>query len=190
MSRRRKPSDPAAHAALILARKRDAAELQARGAIVTVDEQHRIINARRLDVFALLHERKAMTDPQLIAVRRLEVLIGVAFGHEKPDQGERVDTSCEGAPGQNVSQTMIDAMGDLRAIMGNVGPVNAKLLRALLAPTDSPAVLTRWRKTVEDETREKRPDVQAAMVRTACENLALAWQEFDYRARERRERAA
>jgi hypothetical protein len=190
MSKRRKPTDPAVHAALILARKRDAADLQARGAVVTVDEQHRIINARRLDVFALLHERKALTDPQLIAVRRLEVLIAVAFGHEKPDQGFRVDTSSEGAPGQNVSQAMIDAMGDLRAIMGNVGPVSAKLLNALLAPTDSPSVMTRWRDTVEAETAETRPEVQAAMVRSACENLALAWQSFDYRARERRERAA
>ena len=190
MSRRRKPTDPAAHAALMLARKRDAADLVARGAVVTVDEQHRIINARRLDVFALLHERKAMTDPQLIAVRRLEVLIGVAYGHEKPDQGERVDTSSQGAPGQNVSQTMIDAHAEMREVMGEVGITNARLLNALLAPTEGPAALTRWRKTVSDVTREGRPEVQSAMIRTACENLALAWQAFDYRARERREKAA
>lgn len=190
MTRRRKPSDPALLAAQRLARKRVVEELEARGVEVRHDEQFRIIGASRIDVFSLLHERKALNDPHLIAVRRLEVLIGHAYGHERPEQGERVDTSSQGAPGQNVTQAMIDAHGDLKLIMREVGFTNARLLTALLAPVDSPSILTRWRKTVEDSTKEKRPEVQAAMIRTACENLALAWQSFDYRARERREKAA
>lgn len=194
MTRRRKPhkpTDPAVHAATLLARKREIDEHRARGATVTHDEQGRIINARRLDVFALLHERKALTDPQLYAVRRLEVQIGTAHGHERPEQTmDRVDASTAGAPGQNITQAMIDAMSDLRAIMGSVGPLNARLLNALLAPEGNAGLLTRWRKTVADVTREERPEVQAAMIRTACENLALAWQAFDNRPRERRERAA
>jgi len=129
-------------------------------------------------------ERKALNDPHLIAVRRLEVLIGHAYGHERPEQGERVDTSSQGAPGQNVTQAMIDAHGDLKLIMREVGFTNARLLTALLAPVDSPSILTRWRKTVEDSTKEKRPEVQAVMIRTACENLALAWQAMDYRSRQ------
>ena len=186
MTKRRKSVDPQVHAQQVAARKVVIDELRARGIEVRHDEQYRIIGAFRVDVFSLLHERKALTDPQLIAVRRLEVLIGVAYGHEKPEQGERVDTSSQGAPGQNVSQTMIDAHADLRSVMREIGITNARLLNALLAPTEGPAALTRWRKTVSDVTREGRPEVQSAMIRTACENLALAWQSFDYRARERK----
>jgi hypothetical protein len=188
---RRKSVDPQVHAQQVATRKRIVEELQARGIEVRHDEQYRIIGAFRLDVFSLLHERKALTDPQLIAVRRLEVLIGTASGHERPEQGmDRVDSSTSGAPGQNISQAMIDASGELRIIMREIGFTNARLLMALLAPENSPAVMTRWRQTVADITREERSEVQAAMIRTACENLALAWQAFDYRARERRERAA
>ena len=187
---RRKSVDPQVHAQQVATRKRIVEELQARGIEVRHDEQYRIIGAFRVDVFSLLHERKALTDPQLIAVRRLEVLIGTASGHERPEQGERVDSSSEGAPGQNVTQTMIDAHADLRAIMREVGITNGKLLNALLAPVDGPAALTRWRDTVFSVTAETNDKAQAAMVRTACENLALAWQAFDYRARERRDRAA
>lgn len=190
MTRRRKAIDPQVHAQQLAARKRVVEELRERGIEVRHDEQYRIIGASRVDVFSLLHERKALTDPQLIGVRRLEVLIGHAYGHERPEQGERVDTSSQGAPGQNVTQTMIDAHAELREVMGEVGITNRRLLNALLAPTDCPAVLTRWRKTVADITREERSEVQSAMIRTACENLALAWQQFDYRARERREKAA
>ena len=190
MTRRRKAADPAVAAAQKAARKRVVDELEARGIEVNYDEQYRIVGARRVDVFSLLHERKALTDLQLYAARRLEVLAGTAFGHERPDHGERVDTSSTGAPGQNITQAMIDAQGVLRTIMGSVGFTNAKLLNALLAQENSPSIMTRWRKTVSDCTGEDRSEVQAAMIRSACENLAEAFKAFDYRARERRERAA
>lgn len=193
MTRRRKPhkpTDPAEHAATMLARKREIDEHRARGATVTHDEQGRIINARRPDVFALLHERKALTDPQLIAVRRLETLIATAYGHERPEQSlDRVDRSSQGAPGQNITTAMIDASRDLRTIMREVGFTNARLLNAILDPKIK-SDPREWRKTVSDTTGEARHEVQAAMIRSACENLALAFQAFDYGARERKGRAA
>ena len=189
MTRRRKAADPAVAAAQKAARKRVVEELEARGIEVNYDEQYRIVGARRVDVFSLLHERKALTDLQLYAVRRLEGLQALAFGHEKPEQTmDRVDSSTSGAPGQNVSQAMIDAGGELRTIYATTGAQNATLLQALIA--DQSAILTRWRDTVKRITGETDDKAQSALIRSACENLAEAFKAFDYRARERRERAA
>lgn len=187
-TRRRKAIDPQVHAQQLAARKRVVEELRERGIEVRHDEQYRIIGASRVDVFGELHKRKSLSDTHLIAAKRLEVLIGVAYGHEQPDRGERVDGNANiGPPGQKIGDTMIDAMGIYRGLMKEVGFTNARLLRGLLEPVD---VAQDWRKTVLDVTREARSEVQSAMIRTACENLALAWQAFDYRARERREKAA
>ena len=89
---------------------------------------------------------------------------------------------------QNVTQAMIDAQRDLSIIYVTTGGKSAELLIALTQPQEG--VLTRWRDTVAKVTGEKDEDVHAAMIRSACENLAAAWQGFDYRARERKAKAA
>lgn len=188
MTRRRKSVDPQVHAQQRDARKRVVEELEARGIHVNYDEQYRIIGAYRKDVFSVLHLKGRLTDTQLFAVRRLEALQALALGHERPEQGERVDSSCEGAPGQNVSQTMIDALGDLRIIYATTGGQSAELIKALLAQQSS--ILTRWRDAVTRVTKETNDDVMGALIRSACENLAEAFKAFDYRARDRRQRAA
>lgn len=185
---RRKSVDPQVHAQQVATRKRIVEELQARGIEVRHDEQYRIIGAYRPDVFSLLYEKGRLSDTQLFAVRRLEGLQALALGHERPEQGERVDSSSQGAPGQNVSQAMIDAMGELRIIYATTGGQSAELIKALLAEQSS--ILSRWRKTVTRITRETNDDVMGAIVRSACENLAEAFKAFDYRAKERRKRAA
>lgn len=186
---KRTPAEQAIERAAKAARKAEVDTLRARGLTVTCDAAYNIIVTQRLDVFALLHSRKSLTETQLYAVRRLEEKQAIANGHERPEQSfDRVDKSSEGAPGQNITQAMIDAQADLRTIYLTTGGKSSELLIALTQPQEG--ILTRWRDTVAKVTGEKDEDVHAAMIRSACENLAAAWQGFDYRARERKARAA
>lgn len=188
MTRRRKPADPAIAAQQKLARKRVVDDLKARGVEVNHDEQFRIIGAHRPDVFSLLLSRKAITDVQFYAARRLEGAHALAYGHEKPEQTmDRVQSSTAGAPGQNVSQAMIDASAELATVYDTMGEQNAAIMQALIR--EQSAILTRWRDTVKRITGEANDKAQAALIRSACENLALAWRKLDYRARERRSAA-
>ena len=186
---KRSPAEQAIERAAKAARKTEVESLRSRGLTVTCDAGYNIIVTQRLDVFDLLMSRKSLTQPQVDAVRRLEQKQALAYGHERPEQSfDRVDKSSEGAPGQNVTQAMIDAQRDLSIIYVTTGGKSAELLMALTQPQE--AILTRWRPTVQRVTGEHDERVQAAMIRAACENLALAWQSFDYRARERKARAA
>ena len=187
--RKRTPEEQAAAVAAKAIRKAEVEALRARGLTVTCDAGYNIIVTQRLDVFALLHSRKSLTQTQLDAVRRLEEKQAIANGHERPEQSfDRVDKSSEGAPGQNITQAMIDAQADLRTIYLTTGGKSSELLIALTQPQE--AILTRWRETVQRITGEHDERAQGAMIRAACENLAAAWQGFDYRARERKARAA
>lgn len=186
---KRTPAEQAIERAARAERKAEVDTLRARGLTVTCDAAYNIIVTQRLDVFALLHSRKSLTDTQLYAVRRLEEKQAIANGHERPEQSmDRVDKSSEGAPGQNITQAIIDAHRDLGTIYLTTGGKSSELLIALTEPPE--AILTRWRETVQHVTGEHDERVQAAMIRAACENLAAAWQAFDYRARERKARAA
>lgn len=186
---KRTPAEQAIERAARAERKAEVDALRARGLTVTCDAGYNIIVTQRLDVFALLHSRKSLTDTQLYAVRRLEQYQAIANGHERPEQSmDRVDKSSKGAPGQNITQAMIDARADLRTIYLTTGGKSSELVIALTQPQE--AILTRWRETVQRITGEHDERAQGAMIRSACENLAAAWQGFDYRARERKARAA
>lgn len=186
---KRSPAEQAIERAARAERKAEVDALRARGLTVTCDAGYNIIVTQRLDVFDLLLSRKSVTQQQVDAVRRLEQKQALAFGHERPEQSfDRVDKSSEGAPGQNVTQAMIDAQADLRIIYLTTGAKSSELLIALTQPQEG--ILTRWRDTVVKVTGEKDEDVHPAMIRAACENLAAAWQGFDYRARERKAKAA
>lgn len=186
---KRTPAEQAIERAARAERKAEVDALRARGLTVTCDAAYNIIVTQRLDVFALLHSRKSLTQAQLDAVRRLEEKQAIANGHERPEQSfDRVDKSSDGAPGQNITQSMIDAQADLRTIYLTTGGKSSELLIALTQPQEG--ILTRWRETVQRITGEHDERAQGAMIRAACENLASAWQGFDYRARERKARAA
>lgn len=186
---KRSPAEQAIERAEKAARKAEVESLRSRGLTVTCDAGYNIIVTQRLDVFDLLLSRKSVTQQQVDAVRRLEQKQALAYGHERPEQSfDRVDKSSEGAPGQNVTQAMIDAQADLRIIYLTTGGKSSELLIALTLPEER--ILTSWRPIVHRITGEHDERAQAAMVRAACENLTLAWQGFDYRARERKARAA
>lgn len=177
MTRRRKPSDPALLAAQRIARKRVVDDLKARGVEVNHDEQFRIIGAHRPDVFRVMLSRKAITDTQFNAFRRLEHTHALAHGHERPEQTmDRVQSSTAGAPGQNVTQAMIDAADELKIIYATMGALNAKIAQGLMASAD-------WRTVIRIHSREVNEQSQSAVLRSVGENLALAWRRMDYAAR-------
>ena len=190
--RRRRPYSPAEQAEqkrLKEERRLYVESLRERGLTVTCDDAWNIIVTRRLDVFDLLLERKTITAPQQAAVRRLETIVAQAFGHEKPDMGlERVSATAEGAPGQNITQAMIDAATALRDVLDLVGKRDARLIWALITNVDG--ILTRWRETVTRITGEKTPPARAAAVRAALENLCEAFRATDYQQRDKRIREA
>jgi len=196
---RRKPKLTAAQLAELerqkLARKAYVEDMTAKGLSVKCDAAWNIISIRRLDVFALLHERKGagdkirgINDQQFYAIRRFEGLIALANGWERPEQGfDRVDRTVEGAPGQNITQSMIDASEELEFVIGKVGMVGAKVLMALVGPdAKGAALLTRWRETMERVTGEPDSRVQAALIRWVCESLVSAWKALDYRSTRRK----
>lgn len=144
-------------------------------------ERGNVDRASRLDVFALLYDRKGLTIEQYRAVRRLEERQAVAMGAERPAKlGEFVQT---GHATDLVTAAMIDASNEVKDILKSCGGINARLLQDLTA--HQAAVLTRWRVTVQRVTGETRPDCQSAAIRSACANLAEAWIQFDYRKREK-----
>jgi len=197
---RRKKTDTAEALAEREARKAQIIALKAQGVRVVHDNEYRIIAAHRLDVFSLLHSRKgpqedgkpgkaALTDQQLQAARRLESLIALAYGHERPEISmDRVDKATATASEQ-ITQAMIDASRLLQIVLSKCGRRDAELLCALMSGTNA-RLGSGWRDTVERITDESRKEAQAAVVRAACQNLVLAWQALDYAARERKARAA
>jgi hypothetical protein len=197
---RRKKTDTAEALAEREARKAQIIALRAQGVRVVHDNEYRIIAAHRLDVFSLLHSRKgpqedgkpgkaALTDQQLQAARRLENLIAIAYGHERPEISmDRVDKATATASEQ-ITQAMIDASRLLQIVLSKCGRRDAELLCALMSGTNA-RLGSGWRDTVERITDESRKEAQAAVIRAACQNLVLAWQALDYAARERKARAA
>lgn len=156
-------------------RKAKVLEMRARGLVVACDAQWRIITARRLDVFSLMLEKRAITAAHMDAVRRLEGDMGLAEGVGITGDNAGVRSTTEGAPGQNVSQRMVDASERLEKVYAQLGPVNKVLLMALVGPQFRGAILTRWRDVVEAITGETNDRAQLGAIRLALTNLAYIY---------------
>jgi len=154
----------------IAVRRAERREMESRGITVNADPRtEEILGAWRADCFnLLLRGRPAETG----AVQWLEELIRTAQGE---NGGERrpdfIRGSCEGAPGQNVSQAMIEADRTLCAVESSLPPATVRMLFDLLKP--DAALLTRWRDVVRRATGETDKQAQGAAVRAAC--TALVW---------------
>lgn len=187
MPRRARPTPEAALAAARDRRAREAeiARLTCLPDVkVTLDAGRRIVSARRLDVFDQLLAQRALTEVQAEAARRLETDLAAAAGVDRASGGlERVDACAVGAPGQGVTQSMVDAAARVRAALAACGPVNARLLTALLEPQfgGNGAGREAWRATVARVTGEAGRDAAGALVRSACENLRAVYAEQGYR---------
>lgn len=134
--------------------------------------------ARRMDVFALLHERKSLDQPSYEAVRRLERDMDAADGGASGPNMDRVD--CDTGAGS--IDRSIAARARVQRVLVMVRPGSRAILEALLGPQFA-GILTRWRDTVEILTGQTREEVQTDRVKQAAENLAEAYQSIDYQTR-------
>ncbi|KAK0332698.1 hypothetical protein LTR94_023851 [Friedmanniomyces endolithicus] len=179
MSRRnrKKPFDPAAAAKARAEREANAQEIARLRAqpstAVNVDKQTgRLTGAWRLNCFnTLLTGERSIECRE--AVNWLEELIRTANGENGQERRpDFIRGSVEGAPGQNITDAMIDASRVLSAVEGTTHPTTWGMLLGLLKGDE--ALLTRWRTVVMEWTGETNPTAQAARVRAACEHLAWA----------------
>lgn len=159
------------------AARREAFRLESTGAEAKVCEEKDddgktriIVRARRIDVFQLLLERKALPQDSFDAVRDYEATVATAMGWNTPERrSDHIRASVEGAPGQNVSQAMIEASRLVQWVETMLTTRDAALLKALLHEND--ANCGRWRGTVERITGESRDEGHTVAVRAMCANL-------------------
>lgn len=171
---------------LIRERRSEIARLRAQGADVNVDRRtSEILGAWRRDVFTILRNRHgkptdgfpkgrpALSQRAYEAFRGHETDIhlseGASGGDRRPDF---IRATCEGAPGQNVTQEAIDAAGRVKKTLLGLSPTDARLLTALM--TGEKALARNWRLTVQAETGETADESQAARIRALGENLIHA----------------
>lgn len=151
--------------------------LEATGAEARVVEEkddngktHVIVRARRIDVFQLLHERGALHQEHFDAIRDHEADMATAMGFNTPERRpDHIRASVEGAPGQNITQAMIEASRMIQWVEAMLTTRDAALLKALLHEND--ANCGRWRGTVERVTGESRDEAHAVAIRCMAANL-------------------
>lgn len=168
------------------ANRREIDRLKAQdGVTVNTDERTgRLVGARRLDCFALLLRGR---EEDHGAVTWLDTLLRTASGENTPErQPDYIRASCEGAPGQNVTDAMIDAGEMLVVVAEALAPRDARMLFGLLQPDAS--LMTRWRPLVERCTGETNAHAQGAAVRSACASLLWVQANMARLMRERRVR--
>ena len=84
-------------------------------------------------------------------------------------------------PSDLVNVAMMDAHDRYEAALKAVGPGQAIILRELTTPAVMCGSLVIWRGVVEKLTGETMAQVQAAVVRRACEDLRLVYEALDGR---------
>jgi hypothetical protein len=186
--RKNRPSTPEEVRAKMKARAEldsDLALLARRpGVEVELEPNGKIRRAQYLDFASLLLRREAISVPAFDAYRMTQELHATASGAFMGGGGlDRVDCSTQGAPGQNVTQAMIDASKRLDWLFGQIGIGPARLIRALMEQPggNGPGGCGQWHTTVERVTGEANEDTHAALVRSACEGLAEAFRASGYR---------
>ena len=150
--------------------REEARRMKGLGAEVITDPAGRIIRARRIDVFQLLLERRAIPQEDFNAVREYQGDIATAGGFNTPERRpDHIQASCEGAPGQNIGQVQIEASHRTAWVERMLTTRDFRLLTALLHEND--ANCGRWRGTVEGITGEKTDTGLATAVRCLAANL-------------------
>lgn len=174
MAKRKKPTDPQDAARHRREREDNRQEVERlsvqEGVALNLEPRtKRLLSARRLDCFALLLKDDAHAEARS-AVNWLEELIRDASGENTQERRpDFIRASCEGAPGQNVTQRMIEASRTLEVVEASLRPWEARLLFELLRPDE--ALITRWRDVVKRVTTATTPQRQGERVIVACESL-------------------
>ncbi len=174
MAKRKKPTDPQAAARHRREREENRQEIERlsaqEGVAVNLEPRtKRLLSARRLDCFALLLKDPSQSEAR-DAVNWLEELIRDASGENAQERRpDFIRASADGAPGQNVTQRMIEASRVLEVVEASLRPWEARLLFELLKPDE--ALITRWREVVQRVTAATTPQRQGERVLVACESL-------------------
>lgn len=164
-------------------RKKEIERMTAAGLDVRVGPGYTILSVRRLNCFNLLLKE----DHVKAAVEWLDLTLRTATGENTPERKpDYIRGSSEGAPGQNVSQDMIDAGEVLATIQECLNPRDCRMLFELLKPDHD--LLTRWRDVVERCTGETNAHAQGAAVRSACSSLLFIQDNIARLMRDRRDR--
>lgn len=203
---RNKPSDPdailqrnAAGRAAARAAERDPASWRISAELIQLPTSadvtivrgvnEKILTANRSDPFDLLLAAGGLTAEQHRASRRLFRDWCLRAGVRDRDRGavlERIDGGRRD-PSALVTNAMVDAgrriaaalKGDAGRGIQGIGPVNARLLEALISPMVDEGRIIAWRGVVERVTGERDRNAQGAMVRQACESLRMVYDETD-----------
>lgn len=174
MAKHKKPTDPqdaARHRREREENRQEVQRLSAQDGVALNLEPRtkRLLSARRLDCFAVLLKDDAHAEARS-AVNWLEELIRDASGENAQERRpDFIRASCDGAPGQNITQRMIEASRTLEVVEASLRPWEARLLFELLRPDE--ALLTRWREVVKRVTTATTPQRQGERVVVACESL-------------------
>jgi hypothetical protein len=147
------------------------------------------VRARRGDVFDLFAVRGRMSQSALDAVRRLQSDIAVLHRTQSSggDFTPRIDRS---RPTDPFAGVRIAAGERIAAVLALAGAASAQLLSALIEADIVLGRPDRWRQVVETASGERLADAQAAVLRSACENLAGAYAAIDRQTRRRGEAAS
>ena len=161
----------------LAAARREVARIESIGATAKVAREHQpdgtiqwVARGRRIDVFQLLLERKAIPQDSFNAVRAYEEDLATKAGMNTPERRpDHIRGSQSGPPGQNVGDIQMDAYDRCKWVEDRLTTRDWRLLSALLHENDgSPE---RWRDTVRRITGEMRDEAHAAAVRHAAANL-------------------
>ncbi len=144
----------------------------------------REVFAKRLDPFQSLYSRGGLSIDQHRAANRLFRDWCQSKGIKTDDARPVLDPFArEPAPPRGpsdlVNVAMMDAHDRYEAALKAVGPGQAIILRELTTPAVMCGSLVIWRGVVERLTGETMAQVQAAVVRRACEDLRLVYEMID-----------
>ncbi len=181
-----KPKDPQVAAAERRARAFQEVGLQVAASTLPANadlhaeaaEREHEARARRLDAFEALKD--GMVKGAYDAARRLERDITIARGEH--DRGRNLDRVDNDKPTDRMD-AMLKARWNVDIALGSIGQRDAWLLSELIAPSVQTALMAMtWRATVAYVTGEENAHAQAAVVRSACANLAAAYEKMLERA--------
>lgn len=133
------------------------------------------VAGERKDVFKLLLERSAIEQAGFDAIRRYEADHCQALGLTTPERRpDHIRATVAGAPGQNVSDAMVQASRRAKWVEDRLTDRNRRMLAGLLLNSAH-----QWRAIVQMHTGEQHDKAQAAVVRALADAVRDAHAQWD-----------
>jgi len=163
----------------------EAFKLAANGDVKLEKESRKHINrARRIDVFQLFLDRKAVPQEHVDAVRALEVLIHQAAGARGTTDLNHIGGGSGCA--ELVTDRMLKARDATKAILDHMPTPHAALAEDLLSPLKRDNGLLRWQDAVKRHTGASEKNAQGDVIRWLCGTVFAAIGHLGYATPERR----